>query len=72
MYASVVRLSSIVLEIRRGKLYEGRGQKSGDYRASPCSTGSKSLTSPVTICLWILATFSGLVKTKSTTLIKLY
>jgi hypothetical protein len=30
------------------------------------------LTSPVTICLWILATFSGLVKTKSTTLIKLY
>jgi hypothetical protein len=43
MYASVVRLSSIVLEIRRKKLYEGRGQKSGDYRASPCSTGSKSL-----------------------------
>jgi hypothetical protein len=23
--------------------YEGCGQKSGDYRACPCSTGSKSL-----------------------------
>jgi hypothetical protein len=23
--------------------YEGRGQKSGDYRACPCSTGSRSL-----------------------------